>query len=167
MNEPVSKSTRRSKGSYFNSPINVLPALSAQVRLRVAFSDVDPMAVVWHGRYGQYCEKAYAELTRSCGISYHDFFQARLRAPIVQAHMDYYEPLLLEEEFTVTANLIWCEGARMNVEYVLAKTEGSIAATGYTVQMFTEHTGIPLLTIPPLIEKLRQRWLKGEFKCLQ
>lgn len=73
---------------------------------------------------------------------------------------------MLEEEFIVTARLIWCEGARMNVEYVLTKARGTIAATGYTVQMFTDPAGVPLLTVPPLIETLRRRWRIGEFKCL-
>ena len=124
------------------------------------------MAVVWHGRYSQYCEEAYAELTRSCGISYQDFFKANLRAPVVQVHIDYFESLMLEEEFIVTARLVWCEGARMNVEYAITKISGTIAATGYTVHMFTDPAGVPLLIVPPLIATLRQRWQRGEFACL-
>ena len=130
MKDPVSLPTRRSKGHYFYAPPDAPPALVASVRLRVAFGAVDAMATVWHGRYSQYCEEAYAELTRRCGISYHDFFRAELRAPVVQVHIDYFESLMLEEEFTVTARLIWCEGARMNVEYALTKIGGAIAATG-------------------------------------
>ncbi len=166
MKDPVSRPTRRSKGRYFSGTPDAPSALVASVRLRAAFSDVDAMAVVWHGRYSLYCEEAYAELTRRCGISYHDFFKAELRAPIVQFHIDYFEPLMLEEEFAVTARLIWCEGARMNVEYAITKTGGAIATTGYTVQMFTDPSGMPLLTVPPLIETLRRRWQRGDFKCL-
>lgn len=164
--DSVSKPTRRSKGNYFQGGKDAPPALAASVRLRAAFGAVDAMAVVWHGRYSQYCEEAYAELTRRCGISYHDLFKANLRAPVVQVHIDYFESLMLEEEFIVTAILIWCEGARMNVEYSITRMNGTIAATGYTVHMFVDPTGVPLLTVPPLIEKLRQRWQKGEFACL-
>lgn len=166
MKDPVSRPARRSKGHYFHDVPDAPPALVASVRLRAAFSAVDAMAVVWHGRYSQYCEEAYAELTRRCGISYHDFFKAELRAPVVQAHIDYFESLMLEEEFTVTARLVWCEGARMNVEYALTKITGAIAATGYTVHMFTDPAGVPLLTVPPFIETLRRRWQQGEFACL-
>ena len=166
MNDSVSKLTRRSKGHYFHNGPDAPPALAASVRLRAAFGAVDAMAVVWHGRYSQYCEEAYAELTRCCGISYQDFFKAGLRAPVVQVHIDYFESLMLEEEFIVTARLIWCEGARMNVEYAITKLNGAIAATGYTVHMFTDSARVPLLIIPPLIETLRQRWQRGEFACL-
>ncbi|MBF0387207.1 MAG: acyl-CoA thioesterase [Candidatus Omnitrophica bacterium] len=166
MNDSVSKLTRRSKGNYFfRAPDAPLPLVTS-IRLRAAFGAVDAMAVVWHGRYSQYCEEAYAALARSCGISYHDFFKAQLRAPVVQVHLDYFVSLLLEEEFIVTARLIWCEGARMNVEYEITKLDGVVAATGYTVHMFTDSASLPLLTVPPLIETLRQRWQRGEFACL-
>jgi acyl-CoA thioester hydrolase len=164
---PESKPTRRSKGNYFHQTPDAPPALAASVRLRAAFGAVDAMAVVWHGRYSQYCEEAYAQLTRSCGISYQDFFKAGLRAPVVQAHIDYFESLMLEEEFTVTARLVWCDGARMNVEYIFTRASGAIAATGYTVHMFTDTAGVPSLTVPPLIENLRRRWQGGEFACLK
>ena len=166
MNDPILSSHRRKKGDYFPPVPDAPPALTASVRLRASFGAVDAMGVVWHGRYSQYFEEAYAELTRSCGISYHDFFKAELRAPIVQVHIDYFESLMLEEEFIVTARLIWCEGARMNVEYVLSKITGAVAATGYTVQMFTNPDRVQLLTVSLLIETFRQRWLRGEFKCL-
>jgi acyl-CoA thioester hydrolase len=164
MNDPIPRTTRRSKGHYFHDVPDAPPALVASVRLRAAFSAVDAMAVVWHGRYSQYCEEAYAELARRCGVSYHDFFNAKLRAPVVQFHIDYFESLMLEEEFVVTARFVWCEGARMNVEYALTRIGGAIVATGYTVQMFTDPQGVPLLTVPALIETLRRRWKRGELK---
>ena len=81
MKDPIYRPTRRSKGKYFHAAIDAPQALAASVRLRVAFGAVDAMAAVWHGRYSQYCEEAYAELTRRCGISYHDFFQGRATCP--------------------------------------------------------------------------------------
>lgn len=166
MFKPIARSPRRTKGDYFTVAPGAPRALSATVRLRAAFGAVDAMAIVWHGRYPQYCEEAYAELARRCGISYHDFMLADLRAPVVQFHVDYFESLMLEEEFTVTARLIWCEGARMNVEYIFTRDGGAITASGYTVHMFTDAAGAPLLSVPPLIAKLRQRWQSGEFACL-
>jgi acyl-CoA thioester hydrolase len=167
MNNPVCRPTRRLKGNYFQAPPGAPAALAASVRLRAAFGAVDAMAIVWHGRYAQYCEEAYAELTRQCGLSYQDFFQAGLRAPVVQAHVDYFASLRLEEEFTVTARLVWCEGARLNMEYIFTKDGGAIAAAGYTVHMFTDPDGLPLLAVPPFIGEMRRLWQQGEFACLQ
>lgn len=167
MHNPVTRAARRSRGQYFPTVPDAPAPLAATVRLRAAFGAVDAMAVVWHGRYAQYCEEAYAAVTRQCGVSYRDFFEAGVRAPVVQSHVDYFESLVLEEEFEVTARLVWCEGARMNVEYVFTRAGGRIAAAGYTVHMFTDAAGTPFLAAPDLIEGLRRRWREGEFACLQ
>ncbi len=94
------------------------------------------MGIVWHGRYSIYFEEASAEIGRRCGLSYKDFYEAELRAPIGEFHIDYYKPLYLDEEFTIRGALYWHGGSRLNTEYQLLKQDGSIAASGYTVQLF-------------------------------
>ena len=43
-----------------------------------------------------------------------------------------------------------------------------IAATGYTVQMFTEgKSGKPCMISAELLNICRKRWKAGEFKCLE
>lgn len=157
---------RRKKRNYF-PPIEGAPApVKVSIKRRVSFSEVDVMAIVWHGRYPVFFEEGSAALGRLCGLSYKDFYENALRAPIVQIHVDYHAPLLLDEEFTIDAFLVWSEGARLNTEYALIKSDGSIAATGYTVQMFVEaESGDVQLTTPPLLETCRKRWQLGEFAC--
>ena len=136
------------------------------VKRRVSFGEADVMGVAWHGRYSAYFEMASVELGKKCGLSYDDFRRENLRAPIVQFHVDYHSPLFLDEEFQITAKLIWDEGARLNTEFVILKCGGEVAATGYTVQMFTDgENGVPCMIIPPLLDKCRKRWKAGEFKC--
>ena len=101
-------------------------------------------------------------------MSYQDYRKANLRAPIVQFHIDYYLPLELDDEFTVTASLVWCEGARLNTEFELMRQDSEVATTGYSVQMLLDGTtGETCLVSPDLLERLRTRWKAGEFKCLQ
>jgi acyl-CoA thioester hydrolase len=129
---------------------------------------VDAMGIVWYGRYAIFFEEAQAELARRCGLGYQDFYNANLRAPIVQFHVDYYQPLYLDEEFSVKASLAWSEGAKLCMEYEIIKNDASIATRGYTVQMFVDSvTKEPYAVSPELLEKLRKRWKDGEFKCLK
>jgi acyl-CoA thioester hydrolase len=137
-----------------------------RVRRRVAFSDADPMAVLWHGRYAVYFEAAYEELGRRCGLGCEDFREARLLAPVVQFHVDYFASPVVSEEVTIVGRLVWNDGARMNTEFEILKADGSLAASGYTVQMFVTPEGEPLLASPPLLDRCRQRWLAGEFATL-
>ncbi len=158
---------RRKKDGYFTREKEHPQPIVVRVKRRISFSEVDPMAIAWHGRYPSYFEEAYAELGRQVGLSYRDFFSAGLRAPIVQIHVDYFQSLVLEENVTIEAALCWHEGARMNIEYRILKENGELAATGYTVQMFVDGTTQETwMTIPELLETCRSRWIAGEFKCL-
>jgi acyl-CoA thioester hydrolase len=159
---------RRKMGVYFKRFEGMPEPLVARVKRRVNLSEADVLGIVWHGRYAKYFEDGAAELGRQCGLSYRDFRDADLRAPIVQFHVDYHLPLLLDEEFTVIASLIWSEGARLNMEFELIRQDSKVAATGYTVQMFVDGaTGETCLVSPELLERCRRRWLAGEFQCLR
>lgn len=156
----------RKKKSYFEKIAGMPEPVVVELRRRARFSEVDVMGVVWHGRYSTYFEEAAAEIGRRCGLSYRDFYEAELRAPIVEFHIDYYKPLFLDEEFTIRAALIWNEGSRMNTEYYLLKQDGSLAASGYTVQLFIDPNSWEVCIVSPgLLEKCRKRWKAGEFNC--
>ncbi|MBI4710199.1 MAG: acyl-CoA thioesterase, partial [Nitrospirae bacterium] len=116
------------------------------------------------GRYPVYFEEGSEQLGRRCGLSYKDFYESGLRAPIVQLHVDYFQPLRLAEEFTIRTVLVWDEGSKLNTEYYLLKNDGSIATSGFTVQLLTDAgTGEVCIISPPLLERCRTRWKSGEF----
>ncbi len=155
---------RRRQKQYFERMPGSPEPVRVEVRHRVHFNEADPMAIMWHGRYPLLFEEASEELGRRCGMSYKDFFEAGLRAPIVELHIDYFQPLFLDEEFTVRASLIWHEGARLNTEFQVIKQDGTLATSGYTVQLFTDHkTGKPAILSPAMLERCRDRWRTGEF----
>ncbi|MGM0644176.1 MAG: acyl-CoA thioesterase [Thermodesulfobacteriota bacterium] len=154
--------TRRQK-VYFQRVEGPDP-ISAAVEKRISFSETDAMAIVWHGRYPCLFEMACEKLARSVGLSYKTYFEHNLRAPIVQMHIDYYAPLELETVIEIRASLIWTEAARLNTEYRILKENSITAATGYTVQMFTDaSTGSPFLMDPPLFKRVREKWRNGDF----
>lgn len=142
-------------------------SLVCSVEHRVLFGEVDAMAIMWHGNYARLFEMASTELRRQVGLSYEDFFVAKIRAPIVQLHVDYHQPLVLDEQALIQAKLVWNDAARLNMEYTVFKEDGSVAATGYTVQLFTDETGTPCWIMPDLLARTQQRWKAGEFKELE
>jgi acyl-CoA thioester hydrolase len=153
---------RRQKRGYFPPDPAAPKPLVVQLNQRIRFSDVDPMGILWHGRYAKLFEQANEELGRVCGMSYPDFKRERLMAPIVQLHVDYFAPVTLGEQVTIIGRMIWSQGARMDIEYEVRKETGDLAAAGYTVQMFVNETGAPLMAPPPLQEAARARWRSGE-----
>ena len=156
---------RRKKGGYFEQKDGDPAPVKVCMKKRVNFNEADIMGVVWHGNYPKYFEEASAELGRKCGLSYRAYYEAKIQAPIVQLHVDYHKPLVLDQEFMVEASYIWSEGARLHTEFVVYRNDKVLAVTGYTVQMFMDAvTKEPLLVSPKVLEECRKRWQRGEFK---
>jgi acyl-CoA thioester hydrolase len=152
----------RKTGQYFEREPGAPPPLTVRLDRRVAFNEVDVMGIAWHGRYAVYFEEASTEIRRRCGLTYEAFRDAAIHAPIVELRVDYKRPVFLDEQITVKAALIWTDAARLNTEYRILKQDGSLAATGSTVQLFTEAaTGEPYMASPELLETCRENWREG------
>ena len=52
----------RRKKAYFAQIPGAPPPIEVEIRRRVRFSDADPMAIMWHGRYPLLFEEAAEEL---------------------------------------------------------------------------------------------------------
>jgi acyl-CoA thioester hydrolase len=155
---------QRRKKIYFEREENAPAPVSATVERRVLFSDVDALAISWHGRYAAFFEEAANELGRKCGLSYGAYFEAGIGAPIAQLHIDYHAPLKLDEFFYVTASFIWTEAARLNTEYMIKNEAGECVCTGYTVQLFVDlKTREAHWLMPDLIARMQERWRNGDF----
>jgi len=153
----------RRRKSYFTTPEGMPAPLTVTVRRRTAFSEVDAMAVAWHGNYLRFFEAAHSELMQRIGLGFSVYAAHGIAAPVVQSHVDYYSPLLLDEEFTVRAELFWNDGARLDTAYTVCGPDGTLRATGYTVQMFCGLENREALIFPPdPVMKMRERWLNGE-----
>ncbi len=158
---------RKRRQDYFKPEAGAPAPLYGTVEHRVLFGEVDAMAITWHGTYARLFEMASTELRRQVGLSYEDFFKAGLRAPIVQLHVDYHQPLVLDERARIQAKLVWNDAARLDMEYTVFRENGSVASTGYTVQLFTDETGSPCWIMPDLAARMQQRWTAGEFKEME
>ncbi len=149
------------KSRFFKTEVDAPPPLEVSISKRVAYNEVDAMAVVWHGCYAQYFEKASNELRWKCGMTYRAFHEANLQAPVIRFHVEYHLPPYLDELITIKAEMIWTEATRINTEYTILKEDGKVATRAYTVQLFVDSvTGDPCIVSPPLLERCRKRWLE-------
>ena len=154
----------RRRKCYFTTEPGAPAPLVHECRRRVAFSEVDAMAVTWHGNYLLFFETAHSELMQKIGLGFAEYARHNLAAPVVQCHVDYFAPLMLDELFTVRAELYWSDGARFDSAYSVTGADGRSCAAGYTVQMFCDlKTREPCLFTPDPDAKMRDRWRRGEF----
>ena len=137
-------------------------ALTSRTEIKVRFSEVDSMQVVWHGEYVRYFEDGREAFGRDYpGIGYLDFHACGYTAPIVDLQLQYLRPLTIGETATVETRYIVTEAAKLCFEYEIRRdADGEVAARGSSVQVFVGADGVMCLTNPPFYEEWKERWLK-------
>ncbi len=148
--------------AYFPVPADAPPPLRYCVERVVRFEEVDPLGIVWHGRYPSYFEDGRVLLGEKYGIGYMDFYRQGIVAPIKQLHVDYQRPLQFGDPFTIEAILHWTDAARLNHEFILRNSAGEVTTTGYSVQLLMDQQRNLLMLPPPFFEEFRRRWRAGE-----
>lgn len=146
---------------YFPTKTDDPQPLVATAHTRVRFEEVDSLGIVWHGRYASYFEDGRMAFGDEFGLTYHLFRENRTAAPVVQMHLDYKRPLHFDERITVETSLHWSDAARLNFSYRIYGQNDQLAASGYTVQLFTENNGTVLLIPPPWLLDFQDQWRKG------
>ena len=137
--------------------------LRIEMSRQVRFEEVDPLGIVWHGRYPGFFEDARVALGDRYGIGYMDFYRNGVAAPIRKLHIDYFRPLRFQETFTIEGVIHWTEATRLNMEFILRNDAREVTTTGYSVQMMLDADRNFLLVPPPFYRDFMERWRKGEF----
>lgn len=148
--------------AYFPARPGDPAPLRASVERVVRFEEVDPLGIVWHGRYPSYFEDARVAVGEKYGIGYLDIYRQGVLAPVKKMHIDYHRPLRFGESFTIEGILHWSEAARLNHEFIIRDHDGHLATSGYTVQMLMDTAENVLLLHPPFMQAFLDRWRAGE-----
>lgn len=73
-------------------------SLVNKTSLRVRFSEVDSMQIVWHGEYVRYFEDGREAFGREfAGLGYMDIYASGYTAPVVELHLQYRKPLKVND----------------------------------------------------------------------
>jgi acyl-CoA thioester hydrolase len=148
--------TKRRGNKYF--PPDEKPPLVAVCSRRVQFDEVDSLRIVWHGRYISYFEQGRNEWGRKFGFGYQTMLANGFVMPIVQMHSDHFQTLQYDELMRIKTICHWTEAAKMNFSYEIYGENDVLAARGYTVQMYTDLAGKPLLLRPEFAEDFFGKW---------
>lgn len=130
------------------------PLLQAQVRMEIPFHDLDPMNIVWHGRYAQYFEIARCALLEQIGYAYEDMRASGYAWPIIDLRIRYVRPARFKQQLIVTAMLKEYEN-QLKISYEICDAEsGERVTKGYTCQVAVRISdGTMLLSSPDALLK--------------
>lgn len=135
-------------------------SLVNKTSLRVRFSEVDSMQIVWHGEYVRYFEDGREAFGREfAGLGYMDIYASGHTAPIVELHLQYRKPLKVNDTAVVETRYIATEAAKVCFEYTIrSATDGEVVAEGSSTQVFLDSRGELQLLAPEFYRKWKERW---------
>lgn len=134
-------------------------ALSDQIPIKVRFSEVDSMRIVWHGEYIKYFEDGREAFGKKYGISYTDIYNEGYKAPIVDLTCQYKSPLAVGDEAIVETRYIPTEAAKIVFEYTIYLNDGvTVVATGSTIQVFLNSDNQLELVNPDFYTEWKKKW---------
>lgn len=136
-----------------------IAALTNRTTLRVRFSEVDSMQIVWHGEYVRYFEDGREAFGRQYGLDYRGIYQKGFLVPIVDLTCQFKQSLSFGEEVIIETRYLTCEAAKILFEYILYRaTDQSVVATGSTVQVFLNLNKELELLNPPFYQDWKKKW---------
>ncbi|WP_293711808.1 acyl-CoA thioesterase [uncultured Parabacteroides sp.] len=135
-------------------------ALTNRTTLRVRFSEVDSMEVVWHGEYVRYMEDGREAFGRQYGIGYTDIRDAGYVVPIVELDVQYKQFLKYGESAIVETRYIRTDAAKILFEYVIFReSDETVVAMGSSMQVFVNKaTGLLELNNPDFYKMWKEKW---------
>lgn len=135
------------------------PALTDRITIRVRFSEIDSMQIVWHGEYVRYFEDGRESFGKHYGLGYMDIYREGYMVPIVDLNCQFKQPLSFGEEVIIETRYIACEAAKIKFEYVLYRAmDNTIVATGSTIQVFLNTNRELELTSPAFYQEWKKKW---------
>lgn len=123
--------------------------LTNQTIVKIRFSEIDSLHIVWHGHYLKYFEDGREAFGKQYGFGYLDFYSQGLLTPVVDIRCQYKKRLVHGDEIIVETTLINTRSAKIFFEYRILKKDGhSLIATGQSIQVFLNLDGELILTNP-------------------
>ncbi|MCQ2067875.1 MAG: acyl-CoA thioesterase [Bacteroidaceae bacterium] len=135
--------------------------LKATVPLKIRFSEVDSMNIVWHGSYVMYFEDAREAFGKKYGIAYLDIFGNGYYAPLVDLSFKYKSPITYDMKPEITITYKPADAAKIVFDYEITNTgNGEVLATGHSVQVFMDLNYQLVWVNPEFYEEWKKRWLE-------
>jgi acyl-CoA thioester hydrolase len=128
----------------------------AEETMQVQFYDLDPMEVVWHGRYVQYLEVVRCALLDKIGYNYTQMKASGYAWPVIDMQLRYIGSATFGQRLTLRADIVEYE-SRLTINYLItdAATGKRLTRASTTMVAVDIASGEMCFVSPPvLFEKL-------------
>lgn len=133
--------------------------LNEITEVKVRFSEVDSLRIVWHGHYLKYFEEGREAFGKKYGISYLDILQNGLLTPIVNVNCDYKKSLEYGDSALIETVFRNTEASKICFDFIIkSKKLNEVVATGSTTQVFLNLNRELLLVSPDFFIQWKNKY---------
>ena len=104
---------------------------SETAEFQVAFFDLDPMNVVWHGNYVKYMEIGRCALLDKIGYNYTKMVESGYAFPVTDIKVRYIKPLNFGEHAKIVSSLVEYENM-IKIKYEIFNEKGELATHNFS-----------------------------------
>lgn len=129
------------------------------MHMKVAFHDLDPLQIVWHGNYLKYFDIARFGLFASRGIDLYAYLtEKNIAFPVTRTSLKHIAPLRAFNEFICRATVTEAQ-YKIAMSFEIRKTDGGIlCARGSSEQLAVRYPTMEMeFAIPEDIRQALQR----------
>ena len=118
---------------------------TANVQIRVRYSEADQMGYVYYGNFAAYYEVARTETFRQLGIHYKEMEASGVMMPVLELRTKYIKPARYDDLLTIKLILnTKPHGTRIKFEYEVYNEAQELLNIGETTMVFVDmKTGRP------------------------
>ena len=130
-----------------------------KTEVKVRFSEVDSIQVVWHGNYVRYIEDGRENFGEQFGLEYLTMFKYGFTAPVVDMKLQFKQSVSVGESVIVETAYRPCRAAKLIFDYTIyRKSDMSIVLTAETTQVFMSIDGELQLNNPDFFQTWKTKW---------
>jgi acyl-CoA thioester hydrolase len=108
----------------------------------VRFSEVDSMAVVWHGNYIKYLEDGREAFAREFGMGYNEVYEMGFMTPIVKLDINYTKQTKYGEQVVIETKFVRTDAAKIIFDYkIWRKSDNAVVLKARSIQVFIDLNG--------------------------
>jgi acyl-CoA thioester hydrolase len=134
-------------------------SVNFDMHMKVAFHDLDPLQVVWHGNYLKYFDVARFELFASRGVDLYAYMMEKdIIFPVTRTSLKHISPLRAFDEFICRATVTEAHYKIGMTFEIRKKDSGILCARGNSEQLAVRYPTMEMeFAIPEDIRQALQR----------
>jgi len=125
--------------------------------VRIRFSEVDSMGILWHGNYIKLMEDGRESWGLEFGMHYLDVYRNQTFTPIVETSIKHKSMLRYGDVAVIETEYEDSEAAKLIYHYrIYRQSDMSLVATAKSIQVFTDLNQQLVLSVPDYFAAWKQ-----------